>query len=126
MRKVIWSFVTKNLPEGVLLPWWALMVMGALFPLQFFYWRISNTTGYQWQTDTWKIDGATYSGRALWLLSKAQGEVYRVTRTGETVTLERLHGAEMTPTTKCWKCGDGDPTYTDVCQVPACGMREAP
>lgn len=29
-------------------------------------------------------------------------------------------------TTKCWKCGDADPAFTDVCQVPACGMREQP
>lgn len=28
--------------------------------------------------------------------------------------------------TKCWKCGDADPAFTDVCQVPACGMREQP
>ncbi len=27
---------------------------------------------------------------------------------------------------KCWKCGDADPAFTDVCQVPACGMREKP
>lgn len=33
--------------------------------------------------------------------------------------------AQPTPT-KCWKCGDADTAFTDVCQVPACGMREAP
>lgn len=27
--------------------------------------------------------------------------------------------------TKCWKCGDSDQAFTDVCQVPACGMRES-
>lgn len=27
---------------------------------------------------------------------------------------------------KCWKCGDADPAFTDVCQVPACGTREQP
>lgn len=25
---------------------------------------------------------------------------------------------------KCWKCEVSDPAFTDVCQVPACGMRE--
>lgn len=24
----------------------------------------------------------------------------------------------------CWKCGDSDPAFTDICQVPACGMKE--
>lgn len=33
---------------------------------------------------------------------------------------------EQPATTKCWKCGDADPAFTDVCQVPACGMREQP
>lgn len=33
--------------------------------------------------------------------------------------------AQPTPT-KCRKCGDADPAFTDVCQAPACGMREAP
>ena len=32
----------------------------------------------------------TYSGEALRFLAKAQGETYRVTRTGETVMLERV------------------------------------
>ena len=31
---------------------------------------------------------------------------------------------KVSPPAKCWKCGDSDPAYTDVCQVPACGMRE--
>lgn len=25
---------------------------------------------------------------------------------------------------QCWKCGDADPAFTDICQVPACGMKE--
>ncbi|MCE5342466.1 MAG: hypothetical protein LLF96_02605 [Eubacteriales bacterium] len=51
---------------------------------------MSKTHGYCWETDTWNIWGVTYSSNALHLLAKAQGETYRVTRTGETVTLERV------------------------------------
>lgn len=93
MRDMIWNAVRSKVPEGMILPWWALTVRAALFPLDFFYWRMSQTRGYQWQNDTWLIEGVTYSGTALRYLAKAQGEMYRVTRTGETVTLERVHNA---------------------------------
>ena len=49
-----------------------------------------QTRGYQCESDTWRIEGVTYSAVAMRWLAKAQGETYRVTRTGETVTLERV------------------------------------
>ena len=91
MRNTIWNAVRSKVPEGMILPWWALTVRAALYPLEFFYWRMSQKTGYQWQNDTWLIEGVTYSGAALRYLAAAQGETYRVTRTGETGTLERVH-----------------------------------
>ena len=90
MRDTIWHLIRSNLPEGMILPWWALTIRAVLYPLNFFYWRMSREIGYQWQSDTWLINGVTYSGESLRWLAKAQGEVYRVTRTGETVTLERV------------------------------------
>ena len=96
MRDKVWNVVRSNVPEGRILPWWALTVRAALYPLEFFYWRMSQRTGYQWQNDTWLINGVTYSGEALRLIAKAQGETYRVTRTGDTVTLERVHNAALT------------------------------
>lgn len=93
MRNTIWTWFRQKLPEGMILPWWALMVRAVLFPLDFFYWRMSKARGYQWQSDTWIIEGVTYSGEALRRLAKAQGEIYRVTRLGETVVLERVRNA---------------------------------
>ena len=90
MRDMIWGAVRSKAPEGKILPWWALTVRCVLYPLDFFYWRMSQTRGYQWQTDTWLIGGVTYSAESLRRMAKAQGETYRVTRFGETVTLERL------------------------------------
>ena len=72
------------------MPWWALTVRAALFPIDFLYWRLSKYRGYQWESDTWLIYGVRYSAEALHWLARAQGETYRVTRTGETVTLERV------------------------------------
>lgn len=51
---------------------------------------MSQTRGYQCESDTWRIEGVTYSAVAMRWLAKAQGETYRVTRTGETVTFERV------------------------------------
>jgi len=60
-----------------------------LFPLDFFFWRMSQTRGYQYESDTWMIEGVRYSGDALRWLAKAQGETYRVERIGDTVKLTR-------------------------------------
>lgn len=96
MRDIIWNAVRSKVPGGMILPWWALTVRAVLFPLDFFYWRMSKTTGYQLENDTWLIGGVTYSAKALWLLARAQGETYRVTRTGEKVTMELVHNAALT------------------------------
>lgn len=96
MRDMLWDAVRSKVPEGMILPWWALTARAVLYPLDFLFWRISQTRGYQWQDDTWLIEGVTYSATALRLLAKAQGETYRVTRTGETVTLDvEVRGAEQ-------------------------------
>lgn len=93
MRKEIWMRARAKHPEGMILPWWLLVLLAVLFPLDFFYWRMSKTRGYQYQSDTWLIEGVVYSGVALRQLAKAQGEIYRVTRTGKTVHLERIERA---------------------------------
>ena len=95
MRNKMWNVVRSKVPEGMILPWWALAVRAILYPLDFFYWRMGQTRGYQWQSDTWLIEGVTYSSTALRYLAQAQGETFRVARTGETVTLERVHNAEL-------------------------------
>lgn len=92
MREMIWKAVRSKVPEGMILPWWALAVRAVLFPLDFIYWNMSKTRGYQADRDIWLIYGVAYSGASLMLLATAaQGETYRVSRTGETVTLERVH-----------------------------------
>lgn len=90
MRRAIWKWLLIRHPEGIVLPRWLLIARVVLYPLDFFYWRMSQTRGYQWQTDTWLIEGVAYSAQALRWMAKAQGEIYRIRRTGDTVTLERV------------------------------------
>jgi hypothetical protein len=61
-----------------------------LYPVDFLFWRLSKTRGYQPESDTWLIGGLRYSSRALDLLAQAQGETYRVTRSGDTVIFEKV------------------------------------
>lgn len=90
MRNQLWKLATAKHPEGMILPRWLLVIHAILYPLDFVCWQMGKTSGYQWESDTWKIYGVRYTGAALRALAEAQGEAYRITRTGECVTLERL------------------------------------
>ena len=91
MRCAIWNWLRSNHPEGSVLPFRLLIVRSLLYPLDFLRWRLGMNTGYQFESDTWTIYGVRYSAIALLMLAKAEGEVYRVTRTGDTVSLERVN-----------------------------------
>lgn len=90
MRDLIWRAALKNHPEGQILTLPLLALRVILFPLDFFYWRMSETRGYCWRSNTWNIHGVKYTDAALRALADAQGEVFKVTRSGECVTLERI------------------------------------
>jgi hypothetical protein len=90
MRNKIWYWSISKLPEGIILPWWAITIRAIIFPLDFIYWRMSKSRGYQWKNDTWIINGVRYSGKALYWMSVAQGETYRIRRDGKTVTFEQV------------------------------------
>jgi hypothetical protein len=90
MRQAFWRFVRRRIPAGQILPWWALGIRAVLFPIDTFYWRLSSNIGYQVESDTWLIHGVRYSGASLHALADAQGEIFRISREGDTVTVERL------------------------------------
>lgn len=96
MRDMVWTWLRARHPEGMILPTWLLAIRAALYPLDFFYWRMSKARGYQWESDTWLIEEVRYSGEALRWMAKSQGETYRIARTGDTVTLERVHNNKST------------------------------
>ena len=90
MRKKLWELATKNHPEGTLLPRHLLFVRAILYPLDYIYFKIGQSRGYQWDTDTWRIEGLSYTGSAMRALANANGETYRINRTGDIVTLEKV------------------------------------
>lgn len=88
----IWRVVTSRLKEEEFLPRWARWVRYVLFPLDSFFWWMSGNTGYSVETDTWLIYGVRWSDRALCHLAVADGGLFRVKRTGDVVTIERVSG----------------------------------
>lgn len=94
MRDFIWKMIRPKVPPGVIMPKWAVIVRAVLYPMEFFYWKMSSNTGYRIENDTWLICGMAYSGAMFRLLAKAQGEVYRITRIDGVVTMERIPNFE--------------------------------
>ena len=92
MRWKLFDWIVRPwVPEGCILPWWAVAIRWALFPLDSAYWTMSRTRGYQLQDDVWVINGIRYTGAAMRALADADGKTYRITRTGGVVMLERVH-----------------------------------
>jgi len=90
VRARLWEWASARHSEVVILPRWLLVIRATLYPLDFFYWKMSKSRGYQWQSNTWNIHGVRYTDEGLRALADARGEIYRITRTGESVTLERV------------------------------------
>jgi|GEM_PF-6680089 len=90
IRERLWEIIVAKHPEGVILPWWLMAVKAVLYPMDFIYWKLSRSRGYQFETDIWKIEGMCFTGGAMRALARSQGEIYKITRIGECVTLERV------------------------------------
>jgi hypothetical protein len=89
-RRRLWQWARRNHSDGDLLTPWLLAVRAVLYPIQFLRWRANLSEGYQPSSDTWMINGVRYSARMFHYIAEAQGETFRITRDGETVSLERL------------------------------------
>jgi len=90
MRDKFWYWLLAKQLEGSILPFWMLTIKAILYPLEFFYWKMSKAQGYRLETDTWKIEGIHFSGSSLRALANAQGEIYQITRSGNCVILKQL------------------------------------
>jgi len=88
-RQRLWEKAVKNHPQGQVLSRWLLVVRAVLFPLDTFYWRMSKTRGYDWQTDSWNIEGVRYPRSALNALRRASGECYPLDFYGESIVIKR-------------------------------------
>lgn len=86
MRHRLWGWLRSSRPACEILPWWFLLIRAVLFPIDTLYWRLSRTRGYQWESDTWIIEGVRWSPRAIARLPEHVGRVFLVTRDGDELT----------------------------------------
>lgn len=90
IKNLLWQYARSNIPEGQILPRWALAVRAVLFPLQFFYWRMSGHIGYQWDRDVWLIDGICFSGSSLCNLAASNGRIYEFLIQGDVLIIQEV------------------------------------
>ncbi len=80
IRDRIWNyFLRKTRPECEL-PLILGCIHAVLYPIDHIAWKMGMMQGYQPCEDVYIIDGVYYSRMALRLLSKANGETYRIAR----------------------------------------------
>ena len=97
MRNKLWDFFTRNHPDGAILTRRLRIIRALLFPLDALYWKLSKSRGYQYESDTWVINGVKYSGKALRTLSHATGDVFEITRDNDILVVRRIDNIEDLP-----------------------------
>lgn len=83
MRRRVLCWLVRDLvgiPEGGIMPAWLQVIRAVVFPLEFLAWRLGQMAGYQFDTDTWRINGACFSADGLARLARADGGLYIVSR----------------------------------------------
>lgn len=90
LRRELLYYFLRNHPEGEILPRWARIVRAFLFPIQAIYWTHWDKFGYDIYTDTYKLNGVRISLQGLYLLSRSDGQLFRATRTGDTITITHI------------------------------------
>jgi hypothetical protein len=87
LRHRLFRRLIAHVPEGQILPWWAIAIRSALFPLEALGYALTRQNHYQIWTDTYIIRGARFSGVFFnAMLHPRRDAVYRFTRKGDLVT----------------------------------------
>lgn len=98
IRLEIWDWILKTAkhPENQILSFWLRMIYAVLFPLQFFYWKMSEKHGYEARTDTWRIHGQRYTGELFRHFAVGGNEWFKITgREGGLVKIERIPSSKI-------------------------------
>ena len=85
------SMIRRHVPEGCILPWWALGVRTVLFPQEMLGHFLSRSNHYDVRTNTWLIHGVRYHDELFRRFAAPDEKgLYRFKRKGELVTIERV------------------------------------
>jgi len=99
VRNKLWFWCVRNHDMGCILPWYLVLARAVLYPVDSFQWFVCTNSRYDIRTDTYIIGGVRFSYKALMALAHSDGEIFRVHRAGEwlTVTMTRIHRTTHTP-----------------------------
>jgi hypothetical protein len=85
------SVVHQYVPEGRILPWWAVSLRTLLFPREMLGHFLSRPNHYDVWTDTYLIHGVRYNGALFRTFANPdESQLYRFKRKGEMLTVERV------------------------------------
>lgn len=91
IRARFWRWLRRGVPSGELLPSRLIIARALLFPLDFLFWKLSRSRGYQIETDTWLIYGVRYSAELFRTIATPSAKMWRiVARDGDVVTVEEV------------------------------------
>jgi hypothetical protein len=79
-----------SLPEGKLLPKWAICAKFVLFPVEMLGWALTRPNHYDLLSDSYTIYGIKYDGSFFRCLAADSECVYRFRREGDLVVAERI------------------------------------
>lgn len=88
-RAELWHNILEDLgPEpGCYLPSWLVVVHCILFPLDGLRHWLKQSQGYDLMLNQWTIYGVKYSDAFFYHMSRASGQVFRIERIGDSLTV---------------------------------------
>ena len=93
MRRYLFHHLCSCLPEGCVLPWWAMAVRGLLFPIETLGWLLTRQNHHDILSDTYVIYGLRYYAAIFRCLAKAkQGDIalVRLERVGKEMLVKSI------------------------------------
>lgn len=92
-RSTVWRWLVRDVPPGMILPWWLRVFHFTLFPRCSALWLLQRDCGFNPCTACWTIHGVRFSDEIfLSMANPRNGVLYRFERKyGGTVTVTEVH-----------------------------------
>ncbi|NBW57456.1 hypothetical protein EBR43_06675 [bacterium] len=95
-RSKLMRKLCSSVPEGEVLPNWAICLNFIIFPIHSLGWLLTKPNHYDIYTDTYVIHGVRYSGKFLRTLASPNPDsYYRVYRIGDFVSTSEFRQNSM-------------------------------
>lgn len=99
-RITIWRWLTRNVPEGRILPSWLIACHAVMFPGRSLLWWLQRNCGFDLLSGCWTIHGVRFSDQVFMAMSRPRpGVLYRFDRKpgAPLVTVTEIPAREVQP-----------------------------